>query len=167
MSIHKTRAACVDWAKTALAQTFEGRIYDRFIPILDLENASPMASQFPALVISIPSQEFDASLSGLVGIQVASQISFDVYGLVSSPRLYSPSEAVRADEVAKMRAVDEAAAEVFAALSALTPADDWQGLGFRLAAVIPESFSEEDQPADAPGVRYIISTVTVQIVTQE
>lgn len=168
MSLHKVRQEAVDWAKTALAATFGSRVYDRFFPVLDLENASAMGNQFPALVVSLPSQDFDLHLDGVTGIQIL-RVDFEVVGLVRPSRLYSPSEAVRAAEVTNLRATDDAAAALVSALVSLgtsAPINNWQGAGFRLASVALESTSEQDDPADAPDARYISTTVTAVFTTQ-
>jgi hypothetical protein len=164
--IHPIRAAMVDWAKSTLFGTFGARIYDRFLPVLDLESAEAMRGQFPALVISIPDQEIEAHLSGTTGIQVATSLTFEVYGLVNQSRLSSPSETVRAAEVTALRAVDTATAALASALIAITPSANWNDAGFRLSALVLNSFSEEDTPADANAARYIISSITCTVTTQ-
>ena len=170
MSLHKTRAGFVDWAKASgpLATIFGARIYDRFLPLLDLQSVDAMADQFPALVVTAARFDIDASLSTMTGLQSSQQVSFEVYGIIQDKRLYAPSPDTRAAAVTAMRSVDDAAAAVLTALVALNascPLADWI-TGVKLHQALATGSEEDDFPAEsAPGIRFIRTTINVTTTT--
>ena len=144
------RAAMVDYlaADAGISAIVGARVFDRFLSLQDLGNVDATAAAgLPAVVVALVSQDYDGDVTDGKLTRDNTTLEVSCIGAVNPTRLYAPSPAVRASEVAALRTIDalsEAVKSALVALYPLIPATPPAGMSDVLAFAI-ESMGEEEE----------------------